>query len=97
MARWDYEISEETARFLRNAIRDEDCGAICVALQQAYQEINEMCPEYYDEYDLQNDLEDLDYIDCDVEGAEDEINYELSEFYDLCDTLRIWVPFSYGI
>lgn len=93
MARWNYELNEETAKFLRNAIRDENPKAICVALQQAYQEINEICPEYYDEYDLQDDLETLDYLDTDDEGVEDEIDYELSMFYDLCDNLRIWVPY----
>lgn len=94
MAKWNYELSEKTARFLRNAIRDDDFLAVCVALQQAYQEINEMCPEYYDEYDLQEDIEEIDYIDTEDAYAEDEINYALNDFYDLCDNLRIWVPYS---
>lgn len=92
MARWEFELDKNTALALRDAIRNEDLVAICATLQMAYQEINEMCPEYYDDMDLMRDTEDLDYIDVDDEGAEDEIDYELSRFYDLCDALKIWIP-----
>lgn len=94
MARWEYELSKDTAKFLRDSIRDEEYEAVCVALQQAYQEINEMCPDLYDEDDLWRDIEDIDYIDTDDMDAEDEIDYELSKFYDLCDALRIWIPIN---
>ena len=92
MARWDFELNKNIALALRDAIRNEDLEAICATLQMAYQEINGICPEYYDDNDLMWDIEDLDYLDVDGEGAEDEIDYELSRFYDLCDALKIWIP-----
>lgn len=58
-------------------------------------------PDIYDEDDLENDLEELDnqldncknYEDCSMteDDVQDEINYMLRQFYDLCDDLRIWV------
>lgn len=98
--KWDYQLKNGVA--LRNAIDAEDYGQIKNSLIAAYKEIHEVMPEKFDEYDLENKLEDLEYLDTepdeDIEISEDDIrenfDYELSDLYDLCDNLNIWVSLS---
>lgn len=98
--KWYYQLKNGVA--LRNAIDAEDYGQIKNSLIAAYKEIHEVMPEKFDEYDLENKLEDLEYLDTepdeDIEISEDDIrenfDYELSDFYDLCDNLNIWVSLS---
>jgi len=33
-------------------------------------------------------------LDASDEDAEDEFDYQLNEFYDLCDNLNVWVALS---
>jgi len=33
-------------------------------------------------------------LDSSDEDAEDEFDYQLNEFYDLCDNLNVWVALS---
>lgn len=95
--KWDYQLKNGVA--LRNAIDADDYGQIKNSLIAAYKEIHEVMPEKFDEYDLENKLEDLEYLDTepdeDIEISEDDIrenfDYELNDFYDLCDYLNIWV------
>lgn len=95
--KWYYQLKNGVA--LRNAINAEDYGQIKNSLIAAYKEIHEVMPEKFDEYDLENKLEDLEYLDtepdADIEISEDDIrenfDYELSDLYDLCDYLNIWV------
>lgn len=95
--KWDYQLKNGVS--LRNAIDAEDYGQIKNSLIAAYKEIHEVMPEKFDEYDLENKLEDLEYLDTepdeDIEISEDDIrenfDYELSDLYDLCDNLNIWV------
>lgn len=98
--KWDYQLKNGVA--LRNAIDAEDYGQIKNSLIAAYKEIHEVMPEKFDEYDLENKLEDLEYLDTepdeDIEISEDDIrenfDYELNDLYDLCDNLNIWVSLS---
>ena len=95
--KWDYNLKNGVA--LRNAIKIEDYGQIKNSLIAAYKEINEVMPEKFDEYDLEDKLEDLEFLDiepdADIEISEDDVrenwDYELSDFYELCDNLNIWV------
>lgn len=95
--KWDYQLKNGVA--LRNAIDADDYGQIKNSLIAAYKEIHEVMPEKFDEYDLENKLEDLEYLDTepdeDIEISEDDIrenfDYELSDLYDLCDNLNIWI------
>lgn len=92
MARWRYTLKFGEA--LRNAIHDEDYEAVLDALVACFTELHKALPEDYDEYELENDLEDITIIKENMEDGddvEDDINYELSDFYDLCDGLRVWV------
>ena len=92
MGRWRYTLKFGEA--LRNAIDDENYEAILDALVACFTEINKALPEDYESYELEKDLEEISIIKEnmeDGEDVEDDINYELSDFYDLCDGLRIWV------
>lgn len=85
---WNYTL--KSGKALRTAIDKEDYTALKSALGAAYKEINKALPEDFDEDELKEKLTDLEFLDLDSD-AEEDWNYELSEFYDLCDALRIWV------
>ena len=99
MANWKYKL--KFSRALRNAIHDEDSFAVLDALVACFTEVNQLVPEYYDEDDLAEDLMDIDSIRDDLEepdhygqddeDIEDNINYQLSKLYDICDAYRIWI------
>lgn len=92
MGRWRYTLKFGEA--LRNAIDEEDYDAILSALVACFTELNKALPEDYDEYELENDLEDIAAIREnfeDGEDVEDDINYKLDELYDLGDGLRVWI------
>ena len=88
-SKWDYELNCGPA--LRKAIKDENYFEVIKQLRKAWQELfdNDKIDDWEYERGIE-DLEDLQYVDD--ENLEDELNYLLSDFYDLCDNLRIWVP-----
>ena len=99
MGRWIYTLKSGEA--LRNAIEDDDYDKVLDLLAVCLKEINAKFPDDYEDYELEDDLEDIEnqrdnlenYADYDMtyEDVEDEINYLLDKFYDLCDGLRVWV------
>jgi len=100
MGQWKYTLKNGKA--LRAAIGEgDDYGKVLDALAACLKEINAKFPDDYEDYELEEDLEDIEnqrdnlenYADYDMtyEDVEDEINYLLDRFYDLCDGLRIWV------
>lgn len=100
MGQWQYTLKNGKA--LRAAIGEEDdYGKVLDALAACLKEINAKFPDDYEDYELEEDLDDIEnqrdnlenYADYDMtyEDVEDEINYLLDRFYDLCDGLRIWV------
>lgn len=86
--KWNYTLENGSA--LRSAIDDGDLLGVCAMLQCCYQELAEK--GIIDDYDCQEACDDIDAIDLDDEDAEDELDYYLSDFYDLCDNLRVWIP-----
>lgn len=82
--KWDYKL--KTGSRLRKAIESEDLYDTLFALRLCYDElvdagfISEDDYEYYTENFDMYDEEDVDSVD-----------FELNEFYDLCDNLRVWV------
>lgn len=70
---------------LRRACRQGDLQGVIDALKASYEELYKQ--KLIDEDDFNNWVEELDYID----ETEDEINYQLDEFYDLCDNIGVWV------
>lgn len=93
MAKWRHTLSNGKA--LRSAIDEGDYYGIVEELKNAYREINSVFPDAYDKDDLDRDIEELgillENIDDGDSDAEDEIDYALGEFYDLCDAIRVWV------
>lgn len=99
MAKWEYIL--KNGKPLRRAIDNEDPNAILDCLANCFREINENFPEDYEEYELEEDLDDIEnqrdnlenYEDYDMtyDDIIDEIDYILNNLYDLCDGLRIWV------
>lgn len=97
--KWKYEL--RSGLNLRNAIKDDDNESTLIALKECYKEINKVMPKEYGEDEFDGVLAEIDnqidncnnYTDYDMteDDIQREINYMLSEFYDLCDYLRIWV------
>lgn len=91
--RWNYTL--KCGKALRNAIHSGDSYETIEQLRRAYQEL--LDAGIIDEYDYESYTEDFDmYIGSDDEydeydDIEESIDYELGEFYDLCDNLGVWV------
>ena len=89
MAKWNY-----TLRFgknLREAIEAEDAEMVVKYLIACYRELhNKLSDEDRDwkEFDIEDGIECLETYDGE---DEDEIDYYLAEFYDICDELGAWV------
>jgi len=85
---------------LRKAIEDEDYATLKSTLMDCYREINQLIPDDFEEYELEDKLEELEIldtepdeeIDIDEQDVEDNWNYELDTFYDICDAYNIWIP-----
>lgn len=94
MAQWNYTI--RFGKQLREAISSEDMDIVVKCLIACYRELlNKLSEEdrdYY-EFDIEDTIESLDYLDrmgVDDED-EEEIDDRLAEFYDLCDDVGAWV------
>lgn len=86
MARWIKKCNEFTK--VRELIDAEETTKILPALL-------DICKKYAnEEWDFADDFdrlaEDLEFIGDD-ELDEDDIDFYLSEFYDLCDSARVWL------
>ena len=97
---WKHQLSNGME--IRQAIEDEDYHALRKALLAAYSEIHDMMPDEFDDKDYDDAMSEIDLLDtkpdedADItaEDLEDNWNYELSDFYDLCDALDIWIPLN---
>lgn len=89
MAKWNYTL--HFGKNLREAIKAEDVEAVVKCLIACYRELlNKLSDEDRDwkEYDIEDGIERLENYD---EDDEDEIDYYLAEFYDICDDVGAWV------
>ena len=89
MAKWNYTL--HWGKQLRKAIKDEDTEMIVKCLIACYRELlNKLSDEDRDwkEFDIEDGIECLESYDGD---DEDEIDYYLAEFYDICDDVGAWV------
>ena len=101
MAVWDYNLSPATSRRLRRAIQEDDYAGVKQALIDAYNEIYDLIgdEDIFDEYDRDGYIDDIEMLDTEPDidsdiyenDIEDSFNYELDNFFDFCDNLRIWV------
>lgn len=91
MAQWNFTIHNGIP--LREAIEDENRIATIECLRECYKELyDKMSDEdrdYY-QYDIEDAMEILNPEDLDLDDNE-EINYHLQEFYDICDDVRAFV------
>lgn len=81
MKRWEIKIDGER---LRDAIHRADLLDIKYELSVIYNTLFDK--GIIDEYERMDMLDELEFIE-----DEDEMDYTLSDFYDLCDNLRIWI------
>lgn len=91
MAKWNCTIYNGAA--LREAIGNEDRVATIECLRECYKELyDKMSDEdkdYY-KYDIEDAMEILIPYDLNLDD-DDDINYHLQEFYDICDDVRAFV------
>lgn len=86
---WDYTL--RTGAELRDAIHREDLRDIILALRKGHEELHSV--GLIDEWELDTYTEDFEMYLDDTDDLNDEtVNYELGNFYDLCDSLRVWIP-----
>lgn len=86
MSKWNYKL--KCGSKLRKVIYDGECMKTLELIRCAYDEL--LKRKLIDKDDYESYTEDFDLYD---EDDEDSINYELDNLYDLCDALRVWVPF----
>lgn len=86
MARWKYEL--KCGKKLRKAINESTPYDVLNVLRDAYGEL--LGNGIIDEDDFDRWTSDFELYDEDVD--EYDVDYELGEFYDLCDNLGIWIP-----
>lgn len=99
MTKWKYTLV--TGKTLRTAIQSDENKQTLLALKQCYEELHKVMPEWYDECDLESDIDEIDnqldncenYLDYDMteDDIQREINCLLDKFYNFCDYTRVWV------
>ena len=103
MSNWDYDLKDhgKTLRelIIKGGSSKENCENIlkqvigcCEYLQT---KLTDEDKDWY-EYDLENMIEDCEDAKCYLEEDNDEVNEReindiLEDFYDLMDTMRVWV------
>lgn len=88
---WKKTLNPKIAMKLRNAVRSGDIPKIKEALKEAFRELYRISPDDFYEDEIDEKIEDIDFIDDD---DEEEIDGILGRFYDICDDLGIWIPIS---
>lgn len=103
MARWDYDLKNRGTQ-LRDLIRRDDSSKencenilnqVVECLKYLQTKLTEEDRDWY-EFDLEDMIQDCEdtkaYLDeYDEDSNEDNINDILDEFYDLMDSMRVWV------
>jgi len=90
--RWEYEL--KCGKALREAIQDGDLPEVLRQIQNGYRELADN--GIIDEDDYERYTEDFEmylYDDFqDWDDPEETVDYELDNFYDLCDAVKVWIP-----
>lgn len=93
MVEWDYIINSGAA--LRQAIYDGSTEQTVKCLIKCYTELhNKLSKEDIEdyEYEIENAYEALKNYTVGIDEEDEEnINYYLEEFYDICDSVRAFV------
>lgn len=91
MAQWNYTI--RSGKALREAIKEGDVTLVVSRLLQCYRELlNKLSDEDRDwkGFDIEDIIEILVLYVIDPDD-EDNVDYYLDEFYDICDDVRAWI------
>ena len=97
MGKWRYKIPVEYASSLRDACDEGDALEAQGALLAVLAWIKDNIPEIVSAESLYDDVTMVDDSDFDsTEEFADEIDSYLSDFYDMCDMYRIWIPIDIG-
>lgn len=91
MARWKYTLNSGSA--LREAINNEDTERVVKCLLICYKELlDKLVGEDRKGFmwDIADTIDVLTLYELDSDD-EDNVNYYLEEFYNLCDELRAWI------
>ena len=89
MAKWIYTI--ESGVELREAINDGNIEQVVFHLSQCYHELIDKLSEEDKEW-KRYDIEDaIEFLEGSEDMDEEDINWYLGEFYDICDDLRAFV------
>lgn len=90
---WNYTL--KSGSLLRDAIDEGDLQQVQYALVDCYDELHDN--DLIDDDDYESYIEDVRMLDAADEDAEDEFDYQLNEFYDLCDNLNVWVALNESV
>ena len=88
MIGWEYTL--KSGKKLRSSIDEGDPMKVLDALRQSYKEL--LDADIIDDYDYESGTGNFELYDADDEDIEESVDYELDDFFDLCDNLRVWVP-----
>ncbi len=91
MAQWNYTI--RWGKQLREAISAEDAEFTVRCLIACYRELlNKLSDEDREKYkyDIEDTIEVLTLYRA-YPDDEDDVDYYLDEFYDICDDVRAWI------
>ena len=96
MKEWKYTL--KNGKILREAIKEEDYEKILKTLKECYTEILDFLvkegltePEDRDD-EYEEYVENIDILLGDIDTIEeDDIDYELSLLYEICDNTNIWI------
>lgn len=91
MSKWNYTI--DSGKALHDAINQSDEQLTVKCLLACYKELYDKLNDEdkgWRGYDIEDTIEILTYYNADPDD-EDDIDYYLEEFYNLCDELRAWI------
>ncbi len=91
--RWRYQVSDKVAKEFRDAVNadDDDYERVRKAILAVYDDIHDNS-NLLDDDDYEDWTEEVKDIDLDdEESAQSELNFELSNLYDFCDNVSIWI------
>ena len=96
--KWNHKVPDIMAKNLRKAIDDDNYEVIITTLISIYKYLKDILPEDLDD-SIDSAIEELEFLDISPDADEDEmeefyeeLNANLSNFYDFCDDLKIWIP-----
>ena len=88
MARWNKTCKE--FKDVREMIDNCDTDGIMKSLIKICDKYSKADDDFADDFEELMDEMQIEYED-NPEFGEDECDYQLSEFYDLCDAARVWL------